>query len=93
VEEDDPLQRLLGFARQAGIQVREAKGEGDAESGPRSACCRLRGRVWVILVAGDPLEERIRAVAEALDQVEPRWLETHYLPPALRNFLEGRPRG
>ncbi len=91
MEPDDLLERLLALARSAGVEVRETKAQGEVDSGPHSASCRLRGRLWVILVAGDPLEERIRAVADALDQADPGWLETHYLPPALRTRLEGRP--
>jgi len=91
MEPDDLLERLLALARSAGVEVRETKAQGEADSGPHGASCRLRGRLWVILVAGDPLEERIRAVADALDQADPGWLETHYLPPALRTRLEGRP--
>ena len=95
-EPDDLLDRLLALARSVGIEVRETQGAGEAESGPHSASCRLRGRLWVVLVAADPLEERICALADALDQAEPGWLETHYLPPALRSRLEarsGRTRG
>jgi len=77
MEPDDLLEHLLALARAAGVEVRETKAQGEADSGPHSASCRLRGRLWVILVAGDPLEERIRAVADALDQAEPGWLETH----------------
>ena len=91
MESDDLLDRLLALARTAGVEVRETKGGGEADSGPHSASCRLRGQLWVILVAGDPLEERICAVADVLDQADPGWLETHYLPPALRTRLEGRP--
>jgi len=90
MEPDDLLEHLLALAHAAGVEVRETKAQGEADSGPHSASCRLRGRLWVILVAGDPLEERIRAVADALDQAEPGWLETHYLPPALRTRLESR---
>jgi hypothetical protein len=92
MEPEDLLDRLLALARAAGVEVRETKAAGDPESGPRSASCRLRGRLWVILVAADPLEERILAVADALDQADPAWLESHYLPPALRTRLEGRGR-
>ena len=91
MEPEDLLGRLVALARSAGIEVRETEGAGEAESGPHSASCRLRGRLWVVLVARDPLEERIHAVAEALDQADPGWLETHYLPPALRARLEARP--
>ena len=92
MEAEELLESLLGLARAAGVEVREAKGAGEGESGPRSASCRLRGRFWVILVTSDPLEERIRALADALDQADPGWLEAHYLPPALRARLEGRPK-
>jgi len=92
---DELLDRLLALARAAGVEVRETRND-DGESGPRSASCRLRGRLWVVLVAGDPLEERIGAVADALDHASPGWLDAHYLPPALRMRLEarhGRARG
>ena len=90
MEAEGVLDSLLALARAAGVEVREARGAGEGESGPRSASCRLRGQFWVILVTSDPLEERIRALADALDQADPGWLETHYLPPALRARLEGR---
>ena len=88
---EDLLDPLLALARAAGVEIRETKGAGDSESGLRSASCRLRGRLWVILVAADPLEERIFALADALDEADPGWLETHYVAPALRSRLEGRP--
>ena len=91
MEPEDLLGRLVALARSVGIEVRETEGAGEGEPGPHSASCRLRGRLWVVLVARDPLEERLHAVADALDQADPAWLETHYLPPALRARLEARP--
>ncbi|HYB12790.1 MAG TPA: hypothetical protein VEG67_04925 [Myxococcota bacterium] len=91
MEPEDVLDRLRALARANGIEVRETPGGGEAETRPHSASCRLRGRLWVVLVASDPLEERICALADALDQANPSWLESHYLPPALRARLEARP--
>lgn len=91
MESDDLLDCLLAIARTAGVEVRETKGGAESDAGPHSASCRLRGQLCVILVAGDPIQERISAVADALDQADPSWLETHYLPPALRTRLEDRP--
>lgn len=91
MESDDLLNHLLTLARAAGVEVRETTGTPESDAGPHSATCRLRGQLWVILVTGDPIQDRISALADALDQADPGWLETHYLPPALRTRLEGRP--
>ncbi len=88
------LASLVAWARAAGVDVREARGgpAADGEPGPRSAACRVRGRHWVVLIRGDPEEERISAVADALDAAAPGWLDAHWLPPAVRERLEARSR-
>lgn len=90
------LERLLELAREADLAVRFARGAGlgEGESGLASAVCRVRGELWVVLSASDPPEARIATLAGALRAHRGDWLESRYLPPALRECLmEVPPRG
>jgi hypothetical protein len=92
MEAGDLLDQLVALAQQAGIVVRQlpraATGPAEGEGGARSGLCRMRGELWLILAPGEPLEDRIEAVANALRDVAPQWLEDRYLPPAVRDRLE-----
>jgi hypothetical protein len=85
VEPPELLGRLVELAAEAGIRVRAAQPAGSLESG----VCRVRGELWLILVPADPLDHRIRVVADALRTHAPAFLESRWLPPALRSVLEG----
>lgn len=82
---------LADLAREAEIDVRVLPGSGEVEPGlpVASGACRVRGRVWVILAARDPVEEHIEVLARALRAHAGEWLEGRFLPPAVRQRLEG----
>lgn len=81
------LELLTGLAEEAGIAVRVARG-GDSELPPRSAVCRVRGRLLLVVSAAEPLEARIDAVVAALRAHGADCLEGRFLPPALRERLD-----
>jgi len=84
VEPPEVLDRLVELATEAGIRVRAAQPAGTLESG----VCRVRGELWLILVPAEPLDHRIRVVADALRTYAPTFLESRWLPPALRTLLD-----
>ncbi len=61
--------------------------EASGEPGARSAVCRVRGRLWLVLFEAEGLEEQIAAAAEALGRFAPDFAEGRYLPPAVRRRL------
>jgi hypothetical protein len=85
------LDVLVGLAEEAGLRVRAGRGSAapEGEPTPRSALCRVRGETWLVLLASDGVDERIRVVAEALRIHAADLLEERYLPPAVRERLEG----
>ena len=94
MESGEVLAALVELAREAGIEVRRlrAGGGGEGEAPAASGVCRLRGAVWVVLADTDPLEDRIGALALALQAAAPAWLENRFLPPAVRDRLDGAQR-
>lgn len=89
MQPEELLERLLELARDAELEVRSVPGAplGGGEGAAPSAVCRVRGDVWVVLSAADPLERRIDVLARALATHAPALLESRYLPPALRERL------
>ena len=83
------LQALVELAQVTELEVRtlESTRVTQLELGVASAACRVRGEVWVVLSAADPLKVRIDVLAEALKTYRPAWLEQHWLPPAVRERL------
>ena len=85
------LSQLVDLARAAGLEVREMSGsggrEGDLPTG--SGICRVKGGIWILLAGTDSLDERIDVIAGALNAHAGDFLESHYLPPALRERLGG----
>ena len=79
------FEALLALAREVGLEVRRV-GSADAET---SGACRLRERIFVLLAASDPLEQRIAVLARALRDHAGPACESRYLPPAVRAALEG----
>jgi hypothetical protein len=89
VEPQAILDHLVELARQAGIDVRVLTGPGAAgEPPPTSAVCRVRGALWIVLAAADPVEDRIGVVVRVLREHAGAVLEERYLPPAVRDRLE-----
>lgn len=83
MDEGELLEQLSALAREAGIEVRSAR-----EDELASGVCRVRGAVWVVLSASDPVAERVAVLARALCQHAAGFLERRYLPPAIRSVLE-----
>ena len=82
------LDQLADLARAAGLEVREirgAAGEGNVHTG--SGTCRVKGGIWVLLAASDSLDERIDVLGRALATHAREFLESRYLPPAVRERL------
>lgn len=90
MEREAILAELVGLAEEAGIAVRRLPAVDSGEGAPaaRSGACRIRGAAWVWIAPGDPVEERIEAVAGALRSEAADLLEGRYLPPAVRERLE-----
>jgi hypothetical protein len=81
----EQLEMLLVLAREVELEVRRVAA-GDATT---SGVCRLRGRIWVMLAAGDPPERQLAVLAGALRDHRAEACEARYLPPAVRAALEG----
>ena len=91
MEANEILRLLTELAEEAGVGVRLVRpGEGDPPA--RSGLCRVRGRLLLLLSAADPLDARIEAVAAALRAHGGGLLEERFLPPAVRERLEGPAR-
>jgi hypothetical protein len=71
--------------------VRELRAAGDGQPPPASGVCRVRGETWVLLAASDALEERVEVLARALKTHAAEFLESRYLPPAVRARLANQP--
>ena len=79
----------MELARDEGLRVREVGGRSaDAEPATRSGVARLHDVVYVVLIASEPLEDRIEVVAAGLREHRPGAVESHYLPPAVRSRLD-----
>ena len=87
MNEDEVLGAQVELAGQAGLRVRTARGASEAGTVAASGVCRVRGETWIVLIADDPVAERIAVVAGALREHAGAWLEERWLPPALRSHL------
>ncbi len=85
---------LADLAREAGMEVRVTAGAREVEPGipVQSGVCRVRGAWWVVLAGDEPVEAHVELLAAALRDHAAAWLESRYLPPAVREALE-RPPG
>jgi hypothetical protein len=90
MNEIELLRELIALADEAGLTVRPIRGGsgGEGEPSATSAVCRVRGETWIVLSGSDSAEERIEVVARALREHAADWLESRYLPPALRDRLD-----
>jgi len=93
VEGQALLDYLVELAQEAGIHVKVIPhSSAMVDLSPRSGICRIRGVPWLLLAAGESLEDRIEAAATAVRTHAPGVLEGRYLPPAVRERLVS-PRG
>ncbi len=91
MELSELLARLADLAREAGLEVRELRAATEGHRSPASGVCRVRGETWVLLAASDDLEERVEVLARALKTHAAPFLESRYLPPAVRARLSKQP--
>jgi hypothetical protein len=84
------LAALLELAQELGLEVRRigASAAQDGLAPAASGVVRLRGRVLVMLFAGDPPERQADVLARALRAHAGDALEMRFLPPAIRAWLE-----
>lgn len=89
------LDALVELVQEGGVTVRVLPKGGvrEGEPAPSSDVCRIRGEPWLLLAAGDSLEDRIDAAARAVLRFVPDALEGRFLPPALRTRLEAAEEG
>ena len=80
------LVALVELAEAAGLKVRAIRpGTGaDGDFPATSGVCRLRGKLWVLLAASEPVEAQTEVIARALRENCGEFLEGRYLPPAIR---------
>ncbi len=83
------LELLLALARDAGLEVHTLGRGGDLDAHAVSGTCRVRGAVWVVISASDPLELRLDILARALHTHASVLIENRYLPPAVRERIAG----
>ena len=92
MEASEIMDAFLALAEEAKLEVRVVGRQGcvDGETPPASAVCRVRGAVWVVLSAADPVEVQLDVMADALRAHAAELLETRYLSPAVRRRLAHR---
>ncbi len=89
MQPSEVLEFLLGLAREAGITLRSLPAARD-EPPAQTGLCIVRGRPWLLLSASDPVDAKISAAVSALQSHAAALLETRYLPPAVREYLDPR---
>lgn len=84
------FETLLALADDVELEVRILRGQNPAETEftPVSACCRVKGKVWVVLSPNDPVDLHVRVLAAALKSEAEAALEARYLPPAVRAAID-----
>ena len=85
------LNCLLDLAREVGLEVRRmpVRAGAETEAPARSGVCRVRGRLLVLLAPGDSIEDRIEALVQGLRSAGANLWEGRWIPPAVRERLEG----
>jgi len=90
MRDEDRVAALLELAARADLEVRILSAKAAAEDGaPRqSAACRVGARVWVLIVPDDPPAHQAAALAQALGHYCAEFLETCFVAPALRDYID-----
>ncbi len=90
MEPSKVLETLLELAGEVELEVRILRGQNpaDTEFPPTSACCRVKGKIWVVLSPNDPVDLHIEVLAEGLRNEAGATLGARYLPPAIRQLLD-----
>ncbi len=84
------LEALLELAAGAELEVRIlSSARTAAEFAPtESAACRVGTRIWVVLSPDDPADHQAAVLAGALARFRAEFLETRFVAPAIREFIE-----
>ena len=83
------LDALVELARTADLEVRFLRrGHAVDLEAPPTGACRVRGQVWILLSAADPVDVHIDVLADALRTHAAHLIEGRYLPPAIREILD-----
>jgi hypothetical protein len=90
MQPSEVLEALLELAADVQLEVRVLRGQNpaDTEFAPTSACCRVKGKAWVVLSPNDPVDLHIDVLAQGLRNEAGTALAARYLPPAIRRVLE-----
>jgi hypothetical protein len=90
MEPSEVLEALLELAAEVKLEVRVLRGQNPADTDfiPTSACCRVKGKAWVVLSPNDPVDLHIGVLAEGLRNEAGTVLGARYLPPAIRRLLD-----
>lgn len=90
MRDEDRVAALLELAARADLEVRILSAKAAAEDGApsQSAACRVGSRVWVLIVPDDPSAHQAAALAQALGHYRAEFLETCFIAPALRDFID-----
>lgn len=93
MEPAELLALLVELARESGLPIQRVSRQPVFEglSPSSSGVCKVKGEVRVLLSDSDPVEERVRVLAMALRRERAEILAGRFLPPALRELLEGEP--
>jgi hypothetical protein len=91
MRDEDRLALLLELAQRADLELRILTPRAATEEGaPRqSSAGRVGARVWILLVPDDPPAHQAATIAQALGRHRAEFLETCFIPPALRAFIDG----
>jgi hypothetical protein len=86
---EEVLAELVALASAAGLRVQSVRGAAmDGEGAVSSGVCVVAGVPRAVLVRSDSVADRIEVLAGALRTHAGAWLDAHYVPPAVRAWLE-----
>ena len=88
MEPSDVMRALLDLAAEAELEVSTVNPPRGDDTPPTSALCRVRGRLWVMLSAADPVAVQLDVLAGALCEHAPELVADTWVPPAVRALLE-----
>ena len=85
------LEARLELADRAKLEVRVlSAASAAAEFSPTgSAACRVGDRIWVVLAPAHPPMNQAEVLAGALGRYRADFLETSFIAPGVRDFVEG----
>ncbi len=90
MRDKDLLEALLELAHEAELEVRILSNHAAATENAltQSAAARVGARIWVVLAPNDPAEHQARVLAETLARHRAEFLESRFVAPALRDFID-----